>query len=180
MRLIIRSIDRVSNFFGFVAGIFMILGMGLVLTEVVARMLNKTIYITGEFTAYFMVAITFLGLAYTLKEKGHIRLTFLHNLTFFKKGKMRAYLEIYSLLIGLILFIIITIVTWQYFWDSYVTDTNSMQVSQTPLAIPQFAMPLGSFLITLQFIAELLRVINQINTDNFEELETEQDETLGR
>lgn len=180
MKLIIRSIDRISTFFGFVAGLFMIFGMVLVLTEVVARMFNKTIYITGEFTAYFMVAITFLGLAYTLKEKGHIRLTFLHNLKFFKEGKIRAYLEMYSLIIGLILFIIITIITWQYFWDSVVTGTTSMQVSQTPLAIPQFAMPLGSFLITLQFVAELLRVINQLKTGNFEELETEQDETLGR
>lgn len=180
MRGFVRMIDRISNVFGVIAGIFMILGMVLVLTEVVARFFNKTIYITGEYTAYFMVAITFLGLAYTLKEKGHIRMTFLHNLKIFKSGKVRAYLEMYTLLIGFILFSIITVVTAQYFWDSVVTDTRSMQVSQTPLAIPQFAMPLGSLLITLQFVAEFFRSIIHIQTGEFPEEEDAESEALGR
>src|SRR5690625_5008475 len=100
MERFVRIIDRISTIFGILAGIIMILAMGLVLTEIVARMFDSTIYITGEYTAYFMVAVTFLGLASTLPEKGHIRMTFLHNLKVFKGGKPRAYLEMYSLLIG--------------------------------------------------------------------------------
>lgn len=177
MQKIVSFIDRLSTIFGVIAGIFILFGMTLVLTEVVARFFNSTVYISGEYTAYFMVAITFLGIAYTLKDKGHIRMVFLHKII--KSDRIRALVEIYAYVVGLIVFAIITKVTFDFFWDSVVTGTRSMQVSRTYLAIPQFAMPLGSFLISLQFIAEILRSIIQLRTGKLEE-PTLEDEALGR
>lgn len=177
MKKIVRLIDRISTIFGVISGIFILLGMTIVLTEVVARFFNSTIYVSGEYTAYFMVAITFLGLAYTLKDRGHIRMVFLHKVI--KSDRVRAIVEIYSCIVGLIVFTIITKVTFDFFLDSVATGTRSMQVSRTYLAIPQFAMPLGSLLITLQFIAEILRSIIQLKTGEVEK-PTLEDEALGR
>lgn len=179
MTAIVRIIDKVSNAFGLIAGITMILGVVLVLTEVFVRsVFDSTIYITQEYTAYFMVAITFFGLAYTLKEKGHIRLTFLHKIV--KPGKGRTILDIYAFICGFVIFAIITYATFDFFLSTYATGTRSMQITKTYLAIPQFAMPLGSFIITLQFIAEILKSIIKLQTDDYNDDEDAESEALGR
>lgn len=179
MRRFIRIIDALSQFFGILAGIFVMAGVVLVMAEIVVRNLfNGTLYITQEYTAYFMVAITFFGLAYTLKDSGHIRLEFLYRVV--KTGKSRAILEIYALLVGLILFIIITYATTNYFLDAVTTGKRSMQISKTMLAIPQFAMPLGSLLISLQFVAEIFKCILQIKTKDYGEQQEEEIDILGR
>ncbi|MBZ4686629.1 MAG: TRAP-type transport system small permease protein [Clostridia bacterium] len=177
MEKIIRLFDRISKVFGSIAGVMMLIGVTLVLTEIVVRALfDKTLYITEEYTGYLMVAITFLGLAYTLKEKGHIRMVFLHKVL---KGKARILLDIYAFIIGLAVFTLITITTFNFFWDSVVSQTRSMQISETYLAIPQSVMPLGSFIVTLQFAAELLRSILKLRAGDVEEEEVESG-ALGR
>ena len=47
--------------------------------------------------------------------------------------------------------------TWEFFWDSVVSESQSMQISETYLAIPQAFLPVGSLLLTLQFAAEFLK-----------------------
>lgn len=178
MEKIIRMIDRMTTAFAVLAGLFMLLGVTLVITEVIVRTaFSSTIYISSEYSAYFMVALTFLGLAYTLKEKGHIRMVFLQRVI--KGEKARFILDMYSFTIGLVLFAIITVVTFNFFWDSVLSGSRSMQISRTYLAIPQFSMPLGSLLLTLQFAAELLRTIIKFRTGTLDDEESES-QTLGR
>lgn len=178
MEKFIRGVDRISHYFGILAGVFILLGVALIIGEIVVRnIFNSTIYITQEYTAYFMVAITFFGLAYTLKERGHIRLEFMQR--FVKAGKARGILEIYAFAIGFILFAVITYTTAGFFWDSVVQGTRSMQLSKTHLAIPRAAMPLGSFLVTLQFAAEIARTILKIRTGVMKE-DVVSSEALGR
>lgn len=177
MEKIVRLFDRISEVFGMIAGVMMLSGLTLVIAEIVARALfDKTLYITEEYTGYLMVAITFLGLASTLKNKGHIRMVFLHKLV---TGKARILLDIYAFTIGLVIFTIITITTTNFFWDSVVSQTRSMQISETYLAVPQSMMPLGSFVVTLQFAAELMRSILKLRAGDMEKEEMES-EALGR
>jgi TRAP-type C4-dicarboxylate transport system permease small subunit len=178
MEKFVRVIDRITHAFGIIAGIMMLIGVALVLSEIIVRALfDSTLYITEEYTAYLMVAITFFGLAFTLKEKGHIRMVFLHK--FVKGGKARILLDLYSFTIGLTVFAVITGTTADFFWDSVVSGTRSMQISRTYLAIPQSAMPLGSLLITLQFAAEIVRSVMKLRTGEIDEEETES-KALGR
>lgn len=177
MEKLIRLIDRISHAFGVVAGVMMLLGVALVLTEIIVRaVFDSTLYITEEYTAYLMVGITLLGLAYTLKEKGHIRMTFLHK---FVKGKARVFLDMFAFLVGLLVFSMITFTTFEFFWDSVESGTRSMQISKTYLAIPQSAMPLGAFLITLQFVAELAKSFIRLRTGDFDD-ENKESDALGR
>ncbi len=177
MTKLIRLIDKTSFVFGVIAGAMMLIGVLLVLTEIIVRAIfNSTLYITEEYTAYIMVAITFLGLSYTLKEKGHIRMVFLHK---FIKGKARNYLDLYAFIVGFIAFSLITITTTNFFLDSLITGSRSMQISKTYLAIPQSLMPLGSFLVSLQLAAEVLKTIIRIQKGEMPEDETNSQE-LGR
>lgn len=162
MKKFVRLCDGISMAFGSIAGIMMLLSVAMVFIEIILRTLfSKTLYITDEYSGYLMVGITFLGLSYTLKEKGHIRMVFLHKLL---KGKAKIILDIYTFAIGLLFFVAVTYTTTCFFWDSVVSQSRSMQISSTYLAIPQFLMPLGSMAIALQFCAELVRSINELRS----------------
>ncbi|MFZ7102137.1 MAG: TRAP transporter small permease subunit [Peptococcaceae bacterium] len=179
MERFIRFCEKISQGAGFIAGMMMIGGLALVLGEIVLRgIFDKTLYITEEYTGYLMVAITFLGLAVTLKEKGHIRMVFLQKLL---KGKSRLILDMYAFLVGTLTFAVVTYTTSRFFWDSVISQSRSMQISETYLAIPQFFMPLGSLLITLQFLAELLKSLQHLRRGETAEQEIDlETEALGR
>ncbi|MCL4440316.1 MAG: TRAP transporter small permease [Firmicutes bacterium] len=171
MERFVRLCDGLSLACGVLAAVLLIIGLTLIIIEVVIRTLfSMTLYITEEYTGYLMLAITFLGLSYTLKEKGHIRMLFLHTLL---KGKARIALDIFAFSAGLAICALITMTTANFFWDSVVSKSQSMQISGTYLAIPQFFMPLGSLMMTLQFAAELGRSILHIRSGNLEEPEVE-------
>lgn len=161
MKKFIRVIEKITNAFGWIAGITMLLGVALIIIEIILRkVFDSTIYISEEYIAYFLVSISFFSLAYTLKEDGHIRINFLFNLI--KGPKKHIAINIYSFIVGLIVFSIITIVTAIFFWDSVMMKTQSLQISRTYLAIPQLTIPLGSLIITLQFAAEICKSIIKI------------------
>jgi TRAP-type C4-dicarboxylate transport system permease small subunit len=178
MQKFTQGIDRITNVFAAIAGVFMLLGVALVIIEVIVRsVFDSTIYITSEYTAYFMVALTFFGIAYTLKEKAHIRMTFLQKVL--KGDKPRFFLGLYSFLVGFVIFAVITVVTFNFFWDSVITGTRSIQLTKTYLAIPQFALPLGSFVACLQFASEFIKTILNFRKGEFV-VEESESQALGR
>jgi len=172
----IRILDRISDFFGFTAGLMMLFGFSLVLIEIVLRtFLTKTLHITSEYTAYMTVGITFLGLAYTLKEGGHIRMTFLHS---FLKGKSVIFLDILTFIIGIVFFSVVTYITAEFAIGSYMIGSRSMQITRTLLWIPQSLIPIGSFVMVLQFVSEILKAVEDLKTGTWKKREIETRTTL--
>ena len=55
-----------------------------------------------------------------------------------------------------------------------------MQISETYLAIPQFFMPLGALLMTLQFFGEILRAIMLLQDGVDEAALRAESDALGR
>ncbi|KJS12897.1 MAG: hypothetical protein VR67_06845 [Peptococcaceae bacterium BRH_c8a] len=169
--------DRFSKACGAIAGVMMLIGVTLTLSEVVLRtFFDKTTYIAEEYAGYLMVGLTFLALAYTLKEKGHIRMTFLHSVV---KGKGRIYLDIYTFTVGFVLCAVIFYTTSQFFWDSLVSQSQSMSITATYLAIPQFFMPMGILVLAIQFLAEIARSILHLRLGIVDEQDVESS-MLGR
>ena len=75
MKKIINFIDTLSGFNGWIAGIMMAVALMIAVVEIVYRTgFNGTLYITDEYEGYLMATLTFCGLAYTLRERGHIRM----------------------------------------------------------------------------------------------------------
>jgi TRAP-type C4-dicarboxylate transport system permease small subunit len=171
----IRFCDRLSLYGGVLSGILMIVALVLVCAEMVLRtMFSKTLYITEEYTGYLMAALTFLALAYTLRDKSHIRMVFLHELV---KGKARTMIDLYAFAVGFLFCVVLTYNCADFFLDSIRTGSRSMQISATYLAFPHFFMPLGSLILTLQFAAEFCRSLIRLRTGETGEAESS---TLGR
>ena len=173
----VRLCDRLSVVCGVASGVLMGFSTLLVLGEIVARTaFSKTLYITEEYSGYLMAALTCLALAYTLKEKSHIRMTFLHTLV---KGKAKVWVEIFAFAVGFAFCALLTYTTGEFFWDAVVTKSRSMQISQTYLAVPQFFMPFGTFVMMLQFAAEIVRTLLLLRSGRLDEVEAESS-MLGR
>ena len=177
MESFVRMCDKLSVACGVASGVLMVISTMLVLAEIVMRgVFSKTLYITEEYSGYLMAALTFLALAYTLKDKSHIRMTFLHTIA---KGKAKLWLDVFAFSVGFAFCALLTYTTGEFFWDAVVTKSRSMQISQTYLAIPQFFMPLGTGVMMLQFVAEIMRTILLLRTGNTDAVEAESS-MLGR
>ena len=73
-----QGIERVAYLVGYGTGYILLGIIALTQIEVVTRyVLHQPLILCDEFGGYSLFAITFLGLAYCAKEKGHIRITFL-------------------------------------------------------------------------------------------------------
>jgi TRAP-type C4-dicarboxylate transport system permease small subunit len=151
VKKLINAIDRLSLFGGWLAGSMVVIALILVMGEIIWRSgFSRTLYITDEYSGYLMAMLTFCGLAYTLREKGHIRMMMFLN---FIKGKWHIILNMLCFAVGFVFCAALTWFTFEFFWDSYVNESRSMHVSETYLAIPQFFMPLGAALMSLQFLS---------------------------
>ena len=177
MESFVRICDKLSVACGIASGVLMVLSTLLVLAEIVVRSaFSKTLYITEEYSGYLMAALTFLALAYTLKDKSHIRMTFLHTIA---KGKAKLWLDVFAFSVGFAFCALLTYTTGEFFWDAVVTKSRSMQISQTYVAIPQFFMPFGTGVMMLQFAAEIMRTLLLLRAGRVDAVEAESS-MLGR
>ncbi len=155
MKRIVRAARWLSGGGGWIAAAAMTAALLLVLAEIFARSLfNRTLYITEEYAGYLMCVLTFCSLAYTLRERGHIRMVFLLR-ALSPRGRLR--LNVVCHAVGFLFGIGFTGYCFGFFWDSVVSGSQSMQVSETYLAVPQFFMPLGALLLTVQFLGEIVQ-----------------------
>jgi len=163
MKRLVKWADTLSGFFGALAGVMLCSGLALIVAEIVVRSaFHRTLFVTEEYAGYLMCGLTFCALGYTLRERGHIRMTFLLRVV---KGRWRVYLDILCFGIGLLFCAALTYYTGAFFWDSVVNESQSMQISETYLAVPQFFMPLGAFFMTVQFGGEILRAVAMLRGD---------------
>ena len=178
MKRLINLIDNLSGLGGWAAGILVSAALVLSVGEIVYRsVFNGTLYITDEYTGYCMAMLTFMGLAYTLRERGHIRMMFLPHIL---KGRAHVMYNMACFVVGFLFCAALTAFTWEFFWDSVVNETQSMQVSETYLAIPQAFLPIGALLMTLQFAAEFLKGLAVLRGDTEGLRILEETDDLGR
>ena len=90
----LRILYRLS---GYIAAVFLILVATFILTGIASRIFGFYIRGLAEYSGYSMAASSFLALAYTFGEKGHIRITlFLEK----SKEKIRRLFELWCLFVA--------------------------------------------------------------------------------
>lgn len=178
MKTFINAIDRLTGFGGWTAGVMMVIALIIGVSEIVARyVFGKTLYIADEYSGYLMAMLTFFGLAYTLRERGHIRMMFLLH---FLKGRRRIIFNMVCMFVGCVFCLGLVRFTGEFFWDSVVNKTQSMQITETYLAIPQAFLPIGSFFLLLQFLSEFLKEAAILRQDTAGLRILEETNELGR
>lgn len=155
MGSIVRGLERLSEAGGYVAGAVAVLLTVLVAASVIARrLLNAPLLITEEVSGYMVVAIVFLGLAYTMKAEGHIRADIILSHV---PVRVRAVLEILATVIALGFAGLLLAGSWRLTAEFYTQGSLSFRYLQTPLWIPGSLLVIGAALLSLQLVAQLLK-----------------------
>jgi len=155
MQKFIRSIDSMSKMGGYLSAILILLMIGMILVLVFARrILGAPILFGDEVSSYLLVWVVFFGLAYTMKEEGHVRVdVFLSGLS----GKSYMIFQKLCALLGIFYSFIFVVGNFLLVRQFYLNHTISTTDLQTPLVIPGIGLVAGSLLLLLQMIAQLLR-----------------------
>lgn len=151
MKKLVNAIDRISTLAGVVAAMLIVAMVLLIVLEIVLRTVFATsTLIAHEYAAYFLACLVFLGLAYTLRTEGHIRIGIIVSRL---SPRKQAYLNVTGAVIALAFSMYLSMHLWNLFHDSLTLGRLSFHPSRTPLAIPQFFLFTGSVLLALQFVA---------------------------
>jgi len=70
-----RFLDGLYAFSGALAGFFIVAITLVILVQIVSRWMGYIVPSTDDLSGFFLAASSFLGLAYTLKKGGHIRVS---------------------------------------------------------------------------------------------------------
>ena len=127
--------------------------LGMVLLSIISRQLHFHVPGTDAYAGYLMAAAGFLALAHTLKRGEHIRVTLLLNAF---RGRWRRGFELWALGIATLLAVLFAYYSCKLAWQSHEFHDISTGSDATPLWIPQIAMALGTVVLALAFVDELV------------------------
>jgi TRAP-type C4-dicarboxylate transport system permease small subunit len=129
----------------------------LILVEITLwNLFGKTTLIADEYSAYGLAGLVFLGAGWTLKEKGHIRITLVLGLLPARLARGIEFLagSTATLFLGYITYQLYRMAAsaWRY-------GSTSGTLTATPLWIPQGVVVLGAAVFTLQMAVETLKLL---------------------
>lgn len=146
-----------NNVLGWLSGLCIASASLLIITEISSRMLfSRSLQVTDEYTGYLMAVSSFLGLGYVEKTHGHIRMDLIGMLQK-RMPKLLAAFRVSAYALATVFAGYLTVVGWRLFYQSYLFGSKSMQISETPLVIPQFFIPLGAAALFLQYLCNLYK-----------------------
>jgi TRAP-type C4-dicarboxylate transport system permease small subunit len=148
-----RALEAVYNGAAALAALCMVGLLVMVLASILGRQLHFHLPGTDAYAGYLMAAAGFLSLAHTLKRGEHIRVTLLIGAL--KGGSQRA-LELWSLAAASALSALMAWYSLRLAWQSHTFNDVSTGNDATPLWIPQISMAVGTLVLTLAFIDELV------------------------
>lgn len=148
-----KLLDSLYSASAWLAGLFMIGVLLMVLLTIFSRLLGFSAPGTDAYAGYAMAGAGFMALASTLKKGEHIRVTLL--LGTLKGGAHRA-LEVAALAIAVALSGFLAFYSSRLVWQSWEIDDVSMGMDATPLWIPQLFMALGTLVFFIAFCDELI------------------------
>jgi len=156
-----RRVNRVA------ATISAVILLGMMIL-VVCDALGRSVLLTPipgavEGTGLLMPYIVFFAFAYTLVVGGHVRVGLLLDRLPIR-FQLRA--EVLACIIGIAFFGMLTYYGWIHFWESFVIREFMMAPIKLPWWVGKLALPIGSFIITVQFLLLLLGSIAQLATKN--------------
>ena len=152
--LVVRKLlDGLYDAAAWVAAVFMVGTLVSVLAGIVDRYLALGIRGTDMYAGYCMAGAGFLALAHTLKRGEHIRVTLILQKL---KGVAKHRLEICALFAATLLAALFAFYSIKLSYQSWSFHDISTGNDATPLWIPQLSMAVGTVVLLIAFIDELV------------------------
>ena len=148
-----KFLDALYDSAAWLAALCMVGLLVMVLLSVLGRQLHFNVPGTDAYAGYFMAAAGFLALAHTLKRGEHIRVTLLLSSL---RGAPKRALEIWALFAASALALLSAYYSGRLAWQSHAFNDVSTSSDATPLWLPQLSMAVGTAILAVAFIDELM------------------------
>ncbi|PMR72861.1 TRAP transporter small permease subunit [Billgrantia endophytica] len=151
----IRLMDRLSRITAYLAGIMFIAGVVVICQMVFIRyILGMSTSWQTEFTVLSITGAMLLGSPYVLMTGGHVAITLLPDAL---GGTVRKLMRLVAALFGLAFCAALAYASWIYVWEAWEGRWTTGTVWNPLLWPGLLPMAVGTTLLTLQYIAEILR-----------------------
>jgi TRAP-type C4-dicarboxylate transport system permease small subunit len=148
-----RALDQLYDGCAALAALCMVGLLAMVMLSILGRQLHFNVPGIDAYAGYMMAGAGFLALAHTLKRGEHIRVTLLiGRLT----GRAQRGMELWALFAASLLALLSAFYSARLAWQSYAFHDISTSSDATPLWIPQLTMALGTAVLAIAFIDELV------------------------
>lgn len=147
------ALDALYDGAAWLAAFCMVGLLVMVLLSVLGRLLHFHVPGTDAYAGYLMAAAGFLALAHTLKRGEHIRVTLL--LTALPRRAQRA-MELWAHAAAAVLSGVLAFYAARLVWQSRLFNDISTGNDATPLWLPQLGMALGTLILFIAFVDELV------------------------
>lgn len=156
VRAFVAGVDNVSRLFGIVAGVLIAAAMVVICQMIFMRYVFRapTIWQT-DFVVFSATAAIFLGAPYVLLRKGHVGVDVIETLA---SAPVRRALAILGAFLGLAFCIAMFVASVLYFHEAWEGGWTTSTVWAPPLWIPLIPLPVGFGLLSLQYVAEILKL----------------------
>lgn len=121
---------------------------------VMRRIFGRPLMWVTDLSEYSLLYITFLGAAWVLKSDGHVRLDLI--VSYFKPN-MRAAIARWTSILGAIICFVVTWQSGKVTWWAIRTGIEVMKAIQIPKWIPLIVIPIGSFLLAIEFLKKAFK-----------------------
>ena len=151
-RILSRVLGWVVNSSAFGAASIVDILMAMVVADIFGRkVLNKPVPMSYEVGAFMLVFIVFMGLAYSQRQRAHIRVEFL---TFRMPPRLRAIMDLVAFTLGIAIYGAIFYQTFKWSCHSFELGEYVAGLVNIPKWPSQFAVAFGALLISLQFLPD--------------------------
>lgn len=148
-----KTLDALYLGAAWLAALFMIGVLVMVMLSIVSRLAGFYVPGTDAYAGYAMAGAGFLALAHTLKQGEHIRVTLIIGKLM---GRARRGIEIWALSVAVLLAGLLSWFAWRLAWQSHQFHDISTSADATPLWIPQLLMGIGTTVLLIALIDELV------------------------
>ena len=151
--MIRKALDALYDGAAALAALFMLALLVAVMLSILGRQFHFNVPGIDAHAGYMMAAAGFLALAHTLKKGEHIRVTLVISSL---KGRAQRAVEIWALLWATLLALLFAGYGCRLAWQSYVLNDVSTSSDATPLWLPQLSMAVGTVVLAIAFVDELV------------------------
>jgi TRAP-type C4-dicarboxylate transport system permease small subunit len=153
----IRGVRLISLACGIFASVLIAAAVVVVCQMVFIRyVLNQTTVWQTDFVTYSLVAATFIGAPYVLMTKGHVNVDVV---PIYAGERARWWLAFIAITISLAFVLIMTVLTAQFWYESWTENWVSDTMWRSRMWIPYAAMPVGLGILSLQYVADFLNLL---------------------
>jgi TRAP-type C4-dicarboxylate transport system permease small subunit len=162
------ALDKVYRSSGYAAAFFLVMAYGVVLAQVLLNLVQVALHEVGgisvkasipsysEFATHSFAAAAFLGLGYTFRGDGHIRVELLSShLT----PRFRPWIEIWCVGFSAVMASYIAYFAIRQVLLSFEFGDSSSGLIAIPLWIPQLGMATGLIVLAIALIDELFQTL---------------------